>query len=168
MNATSSISAAIVVLVLVLVAFAPSSSIDVQKSFLTSASPSEAMRVLSDFRRIPKWNSTVLSVENHFTGQVKEGVRFDEVRKMLSQTSSMSFVVTRAAPTELSVHGEESGKQIDFRFRIEPHPNGSRVSLDYGEGQVNAVLAMALRPLYAMSIAKNMDRLRGMIDRGHE
>jgi uncharacterized protein YndB with AHSA1/START domain len=140
-------------------------SIDIHRS------PSDVFAFVADFRTMPRWYEAVQQVTATTSAPFGTGTRFHMVRSLPGGLADNDVEVTSChADQEVTFTSMSGPTPFQYRYRFEPTPNGTRLTLDgeiSGEGlpglagHVGDGLASQL---FKKGMRTNLETLRRIIE----
>jgi len=109
-----------------------SASIEVMQFIHTMDVPKPAAAVhayVSDFKNLPRWDPTIVKVEQTTPGPVGQGTRYVVVLKFVGSETTLDYQVREyAPPISAMLVGVASSAVATDKITIEPTPTGSRLT----------------------------------------
>ncbi len=139
-------------------------------SIVIRAPAEEIYRYLSDITRITEWCGTVASARWSPGSVPGLGARADLVFRIAGQEiPTQAIVLTATPPRELVMRGI-IGVQLTFKWKLEPHPEGTRVTCRIDSALPPSVLGREVESLYfgnarTRMVTEDLERLKGAIER---
>jgi len=124
--------------------------------------PAAVHAYVGDFKNLPRWDPTILRVDQTTPGVVGEGTRYVVVLSFLGAESTMDYVVKEFQPPARAVLvGIASNAVATDTITIEPTPTGSRLTW---QAEITLtwparILDPVLKLLFSRDVAKAMANL---------
>jgi uncharacterized protein YndB with AHSA1/START domain len=140
-------------------------SLDIRRS------PSDVFAFIADFRNMPKWYEAVDSVTTDAAASAGSGVRFHMVRSLPGGAVHNTVEVTSYEPeSEVTFASINGPTPFQYRYRIEPIPTGTRLTLlgdisAEGLPGPGAHLGGLVGQLFRQGMKKNLQVLKRILEK---
>ena len=129
--------------------------------------PAAVHAYVSDFKNLPRWDPTILRVEQSTPGPVGAGTRYVVVLSFLGAESTMDYTVKEfQAPARAVLVGIAASAVATDTITIEPTPAGSRLTwqAEITLSWPARILDPLLKLFFSRDVAKAMANLERELD----